>query len=154
MMTKVKIFLIFVYGNDFIALKRYFKYSKILEHTWTIILVIIIGMILLYFIRRIAKLRRNDISTVYVDMMILVTGAASLRYHHKWEKIFFGIFIFGIFFINTIGIDNTLFHLFLLEEDYRVDTFEKLAQTKAPVTVNPFRLRYENGTIFGKLRLV
>lgn len=139
----------FIYGDDF-PLKSYRPdFFKILAAAWIHITFFISGMIVLYLMRHGESNRRGIFITVYMDIMIVWTGASSLRYENRIEKIFFAILLFGTFLINTIALENFLFYTFLTKEEYRMDSMEKYVEFNTPTFVEqlsgPFYelVRYE-----------
>lgn len=99
---------------------------KSVEKSWVHIVFVIGAVILLFLLRRGDRAIRNEFSSAYVDVMIIITGAGTLRYRDKMEKILFGILFFGSFYINIIQIDNNFFTELVTTVPDRVDSLEKL----------------------------
>lgn len=118
---------------------------------WIQILFIVCATIMLYFLRCGDLIRRVELISTFIDVMTAVTGGRNLIYRDKLEKMFFGFLFFGIFFINTIGIDNFLFATFLTQAPERINTFKKLAKYNPPV----FKYDLEdNSPILGQIKYV
>lgn len=149
---KIRVFVIFCDGVDFSRSNARRNFFKILENSSIILLLIIFAMIILFLIRRRARLPLNGFISIYMDVMVATTSGGSLRYQHKWEKVFFGILLFAAFFINTINIDNFLFYTFLEGDTNRMDTFEKLAAFNPPVYISPGHFKEEKGTVHSMIR--
>lgn len=126
------IFAIFVYGDDFPRISYRRNFFKTLSAAWIHVAFFISGMILLFFLRHGDLNRQNILIAVYMDIIIVCTGASSLRFGNRLEKIFFSILLFSIFLINTIALENFLFYTFLAEEEYRMDSMQKYVEFNAP----------------------
>lgn len=72
-------------------------------------------------------------TTALFEMGIVLVGGGILRYNRKWEKVLFMFMIFGAFFLQSFGIFGDLYEQFVFDDQNEIDTFDKLAQQKAPV---------------------
>lgn len=135
-----KVYIMFVHGKNDSLFTLRFDILKVFRTIWIQMVFISCAMIMLYFLRRGDLMRPVDLISVYIDVMIAVIGGGVLRYRDKFEKIFFGLLLFGSFYINTIGVENFLFATFLKQTPERIDTFDKLAvhlkSFNSPIYVN------------------
>lgn len=121
-----------MYGEDFPLQNIRRNFLKTLAGAWIYIALIISSMVILFVLRYGDLDRRYTFISVYMDIIIAITSASSLRYQNHLEKIFFAILLFGTFLINTIALDNFLFFTFVTEEVNRMDSFEKYADFNPP----------------------
>lgn len=103
------------------------------KRAWIHIVFMTCAIIMLYFLRLGDQMLEDNFTLAYIDVMAVITGGGSIRYRDKLEKIFFGFLFFGSFYINAICVDNLLFAEFLVNAPERIDTFEKLANSKIPI---------------------
>lgn len=150
--SRSKLYLLFEYGDDFHSSSVRRNILKIFQSASAHIVFAIIAVILLFSIRRKIGLRRDGLISVYIDVIIVVAGGGSLRYQHRLEKVFFGILLLGVFFINTIAIDNFLFCTYLTEDVDRIDTIEKFIKFNPPIFINRHLKEGNNGLIVKMLR--
>lgn len=129
--------LIFVYGADFPLRNIHRNFFKTLACAWIHVALIVPAMIILLCLRH-GDVNRSDIfMSVYMDIMIAITGASHLRYGNGLEKIFFTILLAGAFLINTIALENFLFLTFITEEPNRMDSLEKYIDFNPPTLISP-----------------
>lgn len=109
-----------------------------------------IAAIVLYFIRRMARLQGDNFASALIDTGITFTAGGHLRMHHKLERWFFGILLIGSFFFCALWLEMILLPSFLLP-DRKVDTFDKMAQINPPIYLFPM-LKKSNHLIDDMLR--
>lgn len=128
-----KLFLIFVYGDDYPLVKTRRNFLQIFVGARIFIILIGLAMVFFLFLIRHGDMTRKDtFISVYMDIIIGITNGSNLRYENHLEKIFFSILLFGAFFINTIALDNFLFYTFLTEEPNRMNSLEKYIEFNPP----------------------
>lgn len=124
---------IFFYGSDY---RRHinnhlFSKLKLFTFNWTNLFVILTAIVLC-FVRRRAKLRRDGFITVLIDVIVIFIGGQSLCMNHKIERWFFVITSIGAFFLNAICLGPTLFPSYLRIHQ-NIDTFQELAKVNPPI---------------------
>lgn len=124
---------IFFYGSDYHrhTNNHLFSRLKIFTFNWTNLFVILTAMALC-FVRRRAKLLRDDFMAVLIDVLVIFIGGQQLRMNHKIERWFFVITSIAAFFLNAICLGPTLFPSYLRIHQ-NVDTFQELAQVNPPI---------------------
>lgn len=130
------IVLVFFYGDDFSITNYRRNLFKLAANIWIPITFSAVGFLMLYFMRRGDLNRQNIFIRVWMDIMIAVISGSSIRYQNRLEKIFFAIFLVGVFFINTIFVENFLFYVFVTEEPNRMDTLKKFAKFNQTIFVS------------------
>lgn len=123
-----KLYLMFIHAKNDPRVVNHLNLLKVLGLIWIQIIFVIFATTMLYFLRSGDQMRRVQLISTYIDVMIAVTGGGNLRYRDKFEKIFFGFLFFGTFYINAIGVENFLFATFLTETPEHIDSFEKMAK--------------------------
>lgn len=132
---KVNLKVIIVHGSEF---KRrsfgFISLSEFMSSTFARILSFwfISTSFVLFIIRRLTTIGRRyflyDFIVALIDMTIAYVGGGHLRYNHRWEKVFFMLMIFGMFFMQSLGLCGVLFQSFLFVDHNGIDTFEKLSK--------------------------
>lgn len=149
----IELVAVFVYGNNF---TRQMNILSIPDSVLMLIVLLVIFMnlsvIFLCIMRKKLKLRRNDIISSYVDVLIAFIAGGNLRIQHHWEKWFFGILLTAAFFITSLFASDLLYYVYRILNQ-KVSTFEQLTEIKAPIYNNPTLTMY-NTEIHGMLRLV
>lgn len=123
----------FIYGTNY---KRQINHNlfsqlKLFIFNWSS-LTIFVAAIVLCFVRRLNRLRRDGFISVVIDVGVIFIGGGHLRMDHKLERWLFVIVSIGAFFLNAICLDSTLFPFYLLTQP-SVDTFQQLAQINPPI---------------------
>lgn len=132
-----KLAVIFVYGTNYqrktniVLIPKSTKILAILIVTF-----IILSAIVLYFARQKWHLRRRSPSSALLDTMIAFIAGGNLEMRHRFERWFFGILLFGAFFITSIYTGDLLDCIFSILNQ-KVETFEQLAKTNSTIFVNP-----------------
>lgn len=120
----------FVYGSDFkrqkISPLNNFNPLQWMINDLTYVFWIT-ATVLLYFLRRVMKLRRRGFMEAFFDISITFIGGGNVRIDHKLEKWLFGIVFLGAFFLSTVWQETSIFPSFLLPNQ-NIDTFDKLAK--------------------------
>lgn len=124
---------IFFYGSDYQrqindnALSK----LKIFIFNWTNLLVILMAIVL-FFVRRWAKLQRDGFAPVLIDIIVIFIGGGRLRMDHKIERWIFVIMSIGALFLNGICLGPTLFPSYLTPHR-SIETFQLLAELNPPI---------------------
>lgn len=126
----------FMYGKDYKRDRDVFTVSaSILVQAALLILFMICSAFALLYIRRKYQLPPNDVSSAFLDILILFIGGGSIRMDHKYERWFFGILLFGAFLIVTVFAGDLL-DSFVAVKNKKVTTFEQLAEINAPIHID------------------
>lgn len=129
----LKLRLIFVYGKDYKSEVDIFRMPAVVViQLVLIVLFIISAAVALRWIRKRFKLPRDDIWCPFIDCVIPFIGGGNLRMHHKWERMFFAIMLFGAFFIISVFLGDLLDNVLYIF-DQRVTTLKRLLEVKPPV---------------------
>lgn len=148
-----KLSVFFVYGQDY---QRQFSANlfsklKLFIFNWTNCFVISAAVVLC-FVRRLRKLRRDGFLSVLIDVMVIFTGGGRLRMDHKLERWFFVIVSIGALFLNSICLESTLFPSYL-QRQQNVETFQQLTEINPPVYLAPL-LERDSDLVQQMLRFV
>lgn len=129
----VQLSVLFFYGQDYQRKinNNLFSKLKIFLFNWTNLFVILAAVVLC-FVRRLKKLRRDGFISVLIDVMVIFTGGGHSRMDHKLERWFFMIVSIGALFLNAICLGPTLFPSYL-HRPQSVDTFQQLAEINPPI---------------------
>lgn len=129
----VDIFTVFVYGSNYQrqSTDNVFSKLKVFLFNWTNLFVIMAAVVLC-FVRRLGKLRRDGFISVLIDVTVIFIGGGRLRMDHKLERWFFVIVSTGALFLNGICLEPTLFPSFLLPQQ-SVDTLQQLTEIRPPI---------------------
>lgn len=127
----------FVYGSDFQRQKDIFRMPQSIRvlYIGTAVFVIL-ASIVLCFIRRKFRLRRDSLFSTFIDTCVTFINGGNLQMRHKWERWFFGILLIGSFFLMAICTSDLLCFVYHVE-DQEIDTFDELAQTQSPIYASP-----------------
>lgn len=102
-----------------------------------IMLYICASAIGLWIIRNKFKLRRNSFYSAFIDTLIPFIGGGNIQIEHKWEKWFFGILLFGSFFITSLFVGDLLDSVYLILTQ-KITKFEQLNEINTMLVVmNP-----------------
>lgn len=127
---------VFIYGKHFTRRMNILLIPESIQIITTMIIVFAsLGAYILYFIRRRLHLRRDGLSSTFIDTMITFIGGGNVRIVHKYEKWFFGILSFGAFFIISV-FSGDLLDCFVRILHEKVNSFEKLAFLNSPIFIN------------------
>lgn len=119
----------FVYGVDFDRSRTYFNPTQFWRSGdfWLFSIMLLVSAVILYVVRRIAKIRKVNFMVGLLEMFAVAVGGGNLRYQHRFEKIFFAIALIASFSFVSIYLADFSMHS-VLNEPRKVDTFEKLAE--------------------------
>lgn len=129
---KAKVFMQFIRRKNFTQYNTHLTAFESLTSTLWFTVFFFMSIFILFCIRRRMRLRRDGLISVYLDMVIAMTGSSRLRFNHRVETIFFASLLFFHFFLNRIYMDDFLFASFLPSGGKRIDSFEKIAKFKLP----------------------
>lgn len=121
----------FVYGVDFDRSRTYFNPRRSGD-LWLFSIMLLVSAVILYLVRRIAKIRRVNFMVGLLEMFAVAVGGGNLRYQHRFEKMFFAIALIASFFIVSIYLADFSMQS-VLNEPRKVDTFEKLAEQNVTI---------------------
>lgn len=130
----LKVFL--VHGHDFIreSIRTFnglmFFESKLMQ---ILILLFFLKVILLFIMRSIYSTGDKTFISAFIDVYIAFVCGGNLKYHFKWEKVFFISTLFGSFFMQSMGIYTNLLQTFLFVDHSGVDTYAKLAKLNSTI---------------------
>lgn len=149
----VELDVVFVYGKDFTR-QMNILFIPMSVQLMAALIVLFMGLatIALSILRRKWNLRRRGLITTFIDTLIAFISGGNLRMQHKLERWFFGILLFGAFFLTSIFAGDLLDCVYqILNQE--VSTFDQLAEINAPIFINP-TLSIHNKHILGLLRFV
>lgn len=127
----------FFYGKDYEPRLRSATLFEVVSGYWFIPLWFLVATALLYLIRSKTqtKERAQDISSTFMDMMIIFFGGGNLIVSFKVERYFIGILLIGMFLIQSIWTGDFLSKMSNSRNVNSVRTFEKLSELKTPVYI-------------------
>lgn len=141
----------FVYGDDFNRQTDIFLFPASMKILCIlIVLLFITSVTVLRIIRRNRNLQRGDLSSTVFDCVIAFVNGGNLEMRHKWEKWFFGILLFSVFFIVSVLVGDLLDSVIRVRNS-KIDTFDKLADIRAPIYIS-LSLQPYNDTVYELLR--
>lgn len=143
---KRKLYILSMLMDDFPRTKQRQNFFNIMKNSAFILLFVLLSISILYFVRR--QTRRVDISTVYLDVMMTTVGGGNLRFFDKWDKIICGILLFGAFLVNTICVDNFLYHAYLLGDANHMDSMDKLIKFNPPIFFSSVEFNDQNNSVY------
>lgn len=121
---------LFVYGSDYGRVLNIFTFPTSVKVVIAFItLSVVLAALLLRFIRYKYNLPRADFLSTLTECIIPLIGGGDLHMHHKIEKLFFGIYFVGTFFIMAIysgDIVDTIVRL----SNQKITKFSELAVIK------------------------
>lgn len=134
-----EIVVIFVYGTDSNRQLSIIPFPVCLLYlNYSMFVTIISAAVVLCYIRRTFKLRRDGYISSFIDTIVGFIGGGTLRIVHKLERYFFGILMIGGIFLVAIWTDKVLDHIYHIQF-FEVDTLKKLSEIgRLPVFVSPF----------------
>lgn len=127
--------ILFVYGNDHKRHTTNFVLNELKPFFHWHELILLFTAIVLCFLRRTLRLRRDGFISAFIDMNVVITGGGNLRVHHRIERIFFAFMFVAYFFMTAIWLETTLYPSFLIPHQ-TVDTFDELAEINAPIYIS------------------
>lgn len=92
--------------------------------------------IIVCWIRKKYRLRRNGLISAYIDILITFYGGGKLLLNHKFERLIFAILFVGFFFLNILYFQIVIYPLFLLR-DQSIKNFEELSILNPPNYISP-----------------
>lgn len=134
--NSIELGVLFVYGKDFertidiLVIPKSLKLVSILVSCF-----ISLAVIILYIIRNKFKLRRNGGSSVIIDCMIAFINGGNLQMRHKFEKWFFGILIFGAFFMTAL-LTGDILDCIYQNRAHKISKFDEINDLKIPVFIS------------------
>lgn len=129
--------IIFVYGTDFKRLMDVWSMPGTVQGlAISIVLFMSLAAIVLCVIRRKLKLRRDGLTSTFVDILITLVAGGNLRVHNKFERWLFGILLIGAFFITSIFTGGLLNYVYRVLNQ-NIDTFEQLPRTNLTAYITP-----------------
>lgn len=149
-----EIAVIFVYGMDFNRLRSIIQIPVCLLYlNYSMFVTIILAAVVLCYIRRTLKLRRDGYISSFIDTIVGFIGGGNLRIVHKLERWFFGVLMIGAFFMIAIWTDTVLDRIYHIQF-FEVDTLKKLSEIdRLPVFISP-PLKSDRDLLEEMLRLV
>lgn len=131
----VKLVVIFVYGTDF---TRHMNIVFVPESIQTLAVLLVSFMssatFVLYLMRRKLKLRRNGLTSTFIDIIIAFIAGGNLRVQHKLERSFFGILLIGVFFLISLVASDLLDCVYRILNQ-RISTFEQLTKINSSIYI-------------------
>lgn len=123
---------LFIYGTDYQRQTNNNLFGKLqlILLNWTTFFMIL-SAIVLCFIRRLSKLRRDGFISVLIDICVIFIGGGRLRMDHKLERWLFVIVSIGALFLNSFTLTSILFPSYL-QPQRSIETFQQLAEIKPP----------------------
>lgn len=141
---------LFIYGSNFKREMNIFFVPPSVRIAAALVLsFIFVAAITLYTIRRKLRVLSNDLFSAVVDCWIPFIGGGNLRMDHRLERLFFGILLFGSFFIMCV-FSGDLFDCVVSFLNSKINTFEKLAEIN-PSIYSVYELRSNEELIRQKL---
>lgn len=127
---------LFIYGRDYSRRMNILFISKRVQLLACLIeFFILLAMIVLCIIRKVLKLQRNDIFSVFIDTMIPSISGGNIWMDHKWEKWFFCILFGGAFFIMSLFTGDLLDGVYMILNQ-KISTFEQQAALNTNMNMN------------------
>lgn len=112
-----------------------------------------LSVFILYLLRRRIGLRMKSFLDGYFEIVAICLGGRVIRYHHRYERMFFAILMVAAFFLVALHSSHFSMHVILRQETFKVDSFETLA--KHNVSFGLLKtLSYEEEYITNLLRYV
>lgn len=141
-----KLCVIFVYGNIDIRLRHTISSFRLYEGAGFCVLIVVffVCAIILYLIRRHAKLRRIDFIAGLLDVHGAVIGGGSIRCQHRWERMFFAVTLIASFFLVSLYLADFSMHSIINLEYQKVDTVEKLSAKNVKFYLDPSLLKHKS----------
>lgn len=129
----IELKILFIYGSNFKREKNIFFVPPSVQIAAALVLLFIfVSALTLYTLRRKLRVLSNDFFSAVVDCWIPFIGGGNLRMDHRLERLFFGILLFGSFFIMCV-FSGDLFDCVVSFLNAKVNTFEKLARINPPI---------------------
>lgn len=126
----------FVYGTDFKReLNIFFVPKSVQIVAFVVLLLIGLAAIILRIIRQRLNLPRNNFMTTFIDCWIPFIGGGNLQMEHRAERWFFGILLFGAFFIMSV-FSGDLLDTVIQVLNAKVSNFEELADINPPIYID------------------
>lgn len=124
-----KLIVVYIYEKGYNRQHKYVTYLQFWErkNTWFLKPTIILGTIILYLIRKRAKLGMG-LCNGFLDVLIIFFGGGNIQSQHKWEKMFFSILMVAAFFWVSIYSANFSMHSTISDDFWTVSTFKMLAK--------------------------
>lgn len=146
-----KLIVLFVYGTDFKRQKQHILLSdNLIFYHYLCVVGFILSAMVLCFLRRRNRLRRDGLFSSVIDINIAYFGGGTLRSHHQLERFFLGIFLISGFFWTAVCFDAVLYPYFLVQDE-KVKTFADLIKINPPI-FSGFRLKENAHVVFDRLR--
>lgn len=142
----------FVYGTDFQRQRDIFLVpNSIILVTGLVLLFMILSAITLYIGRRIFKLPHASVTLSAIDCLIPFIGGGNIRMEHRFERWFFGIMLFGAFFIMAV-FGGDLVDTVVQIHSSKIATFDDLAEVNVKHAGADIELNIYNDEILEMLR--
>ena len=147
-----KLTVMFIYGKNFQRKRDIFIGStSVLLVTTLVVLFMALCSITLYIIRRNFNLPHGNITLSIMDCLIPFIGGGNLRMEHRFERWFFGILLFGAFFIMAV-FGGDLLDTIVQIHSSKIATFDDLAKVNVTHIAASSEMRMYTEEIFGMLR--
>lgn len=132
----VELAVIFVYGEDIQRqVNIWYMPGSVQGQAISIVTFMSLAAIVLCIIRRKFKLRRDGLLSTFIHTLVVFIGGGNLRMQHRFEKWFFGILLFGAFFITSIFTGDLLDCVYRILNQ-KISTFEELAGMNSPIYIS------------------
>lgn len=142
--TMVRLYAIFIYGDDFIRNIDVFNFSTIcLIYGGVWIMITVLLAAILWIGRRKLNLRRNEFSLALIDIFVTYFAGGNLRIQHKLEKWFFGILLIFAFFLTSILTGDVLDQIYRVFSQ-KVSAFHELSQSNLSIYTHPNLLNQDD----------
>lgn len=129
----VELKVLFLYGTNFKREMNIFIVPPSVQMAAALVLsFIFVAAAALYVIRRKLRVLSNDFFLAVIDCWIPFIGGGSIRMQQRIERGFFGILLFGAFFIMSV-FSGDLFDCVVSVLNAKVNTFAKLAEINPPI---------------------
>lgn len=134
--NSIELSVMFVYGKDFertddqLVIPDSLKLVSILVSGF-----ISLAVIILFIIRKKFNLRRSGASSTLIDCMIAFINGGNLQMRHKFERWFFGILIFGAFFMTAL-LTGDILDCIYQNRSHKISKFDEISHSKFPIFVS------------------
>lgn len=133
----IKLTAIFIYGKDFTRQMNILSIPDSIRLMAILILIFVwMATFVLYLLRNKLKLPDANLLSSFIDTMVTFISGGNLRMLHKFERWFFGIMLFGAFFITSLFVGEFLDKIYCVIQQ-KVDTLEKVTEINPPIFIPP-----------------
>lgn len=125
----LNVIVIYIYEKSFNRQSIYVTYLQFWKSKNTLFfkIMLVLGTIIIYLIRKRAKLQ-GGLLIGFSEIFMVFFGGGNVQSHHKWEKMFFTILMVAAFFWVSIYLSNFSIHSTISDDIQNVNTFQILAK--------------------------